>query len=230
LFTKIISIKQFKRKKGRKLKDEIIQIKLNQRVHSRLNSDNIKRKIKTHFHSFIISFLNLTIKNEWNGIQKYKFKKIDSTITQNITIDYNRTLLNNQIKEIIKKVSNKFHDSLSNERILSKIPSYKIEINKLLNCSYREMYEKYYLNSRNDLFNNEKNNDSFENHLMRIKEKFGIEYMEKYKKNSLNFINFFYNSKKRKNKLNNSYDENSELNINVNDSTLLSKTISSNEN
>ena len=195
LYKKLIPIRQFKRKKGRKLKGEIIEIKRNQRIHSRLNSDNIKRKIKTHFHCFIISYLNLIIKKEWNGIQKFRFKKIDSEITQNITIAYNRILLNTPIREIIKKVSNKFNDPLSNEKILSKIPFSKIELNKLLNCTYMEMYQNYYLNSKIDLFINEKENNSFESHIMKIKEKFGCEYMEKYKKNALNFVKFFLNCK-----------------------------------
>ena len=76
---------------------------------------------------------------------------MDSEITQNITIAYNRKLLNTPIKEILKKVSNKFNDHLSNEKILSKIPPSKDEINHLLNCTYKEMYEKYYLTSRNEL-------------------------------------------------------------------------------
>ena len=231
LYNKLIPIKQIGRKKGRKLKDEIIQIKGNQRIHSRLNSDNIKRKIKTHFHCFIISYLNLVIKKEWNGIQKYKFKKIDSEITQNITISYNRNLLNTPIRNIIKRVSNKFNDSLSNEKILSKIPSSKIEINKLLNCSYMEMYKNYYLNSRNDLFINEKENNSFENHIMKIKEKFGVEYMEKYKKNALNFIKFFLNCKERTKKMNNELEEiNNESNLNNTESTVYSNVNSCNVN
>ena len=221
LYKKLIPIRQFKRKKGRKLKGEIIEIKRNQRIHSRLNSDNIKRKIKTHFHCFIISYLNLIIKKEWNGIQKFRFKKIDSEITQNITIAYNRILLNTPIREIIKKVSNKFNDPLSNEKILSKIPFSKIELNKLLNCTYMEMYQNYYLNSKIDLFINEKENNSFESHIMKIKEKFGCEYMEKYKKNALNFVKFFLNCKERTKK-NNNIEENNELNLNFSESTVSS--------
>ena len=229
LYKKLIPIRQFKRKKGRKLKGEIIEIKRNQRIHSRLNSDNIKRKIKTHFHCFIISYLNLIIKKEWNGIQKFRFKKIDSEITQNITIAYNRILLNTPIREIIKKVSNKFNDPLSNEKILSKIPFSKIELNKLLNCTYMEMYQNYYLNSKIDLFINEKENNSFESHIMKIKEKFGCEYMEKYKKNALNFVKFFLNCKERTKK-NNNIEENNELNLNFSESTVSSNLNSCNTN
>ncbi len=217
LYKQIIPIKKFERIKGRKLKNEIVQIRSHERIHSRLNSDNIKRKIKTHFHCFIISYLNLKIKEEWGGFQKYKFKKIDSETTQNITIAYNKILLDTPIKQLLKKVSNKFNDHLSNEKILSKIPSSKININKLLNCSYREMYENYYLTSRNELFQNEKDNNSFENHLVKIKNKFGNEYMEKYKKNAINFVQFFLKCKERKKKIDSlNFDDNSsESNLNL---------------
>ena len=196
--SKKLSNKKTKRKKGRKLKNEISIIRPHERIHSRLNSDNIKRKIKTHYHNFIISLLNLTIKKEFNGIQKFKFKKMDSETTQNITINYNRNLLSTPIKDILKKVSQKFHDPLQNEKIISNIPSSKFEINKLLNCTYKEMYEDYYLKSRTDLFNEEKENNSFESHLFRIQNKFGNEYLKKYKENAENFIDFFINSKERK--------------------------------
>ena len=57
-----------KKNKGRRPKNSICIAKPHERIHSRLNSDNIKRKIKTHFHCFIISLLNLTIKKEYQGI------------------------------------------------------------------------------------------------------------------------------------------------------------------
>jgi hypothetical protein len=196
--SKKYSNKKTKRKKGRKLKNEISIIRPHERIHSRLNSDNIKRKIKTHYHNFIISLLNLTIKKEFNGIQKFKFKKMDSETTQNITINYNRNLLHTPIKEILKKVSQKFHDPYQNEKIIANLPPSKYEINKLLNCTYKEMYEDYYLKSRSDLFNEEKENNSFESHLFRIQNKFGYEYLKKYKENAENFIDFFINSKERK--------------------------------
>ena len=198
---KISEKKKSKRSKGRRPKNFISIITPCERIHSRLNADNIKRKIKTHFHCFIISLLNLTIKKEYDGVQKFKFKKMDSQITQNITISYNKELLSTPIKQILKNVSHKYHDRYKNEKILSKIPESKTEINKLLNCTYQEMYENYYLKSRNDMFKNEKENNSFEYHLIKIQNKFGWEYMEKYKDNAINFIYFFLYGKKRKQKL-----------------------------
>ena len=185
------------KKKGRKLKNEIAIIKPHERIHSRLNSDNIKRKIKTHFHCFIISFLNLTIKKEYDGVQKFTFKKMNSEVTQNISIKYNKNLLLKPIKEILKNVSLKYNDSSQNIKIISKIPSSKIEINKLLNCTYQQMYEDYYLKSKSEMFQNEIENNSYENHLLRIFNKFGKEYTMKYKDNADKFMEFFCNNKGR---------------------------------
>ena len=194
---KISNQKKTTKKRGRKLKKEICIIRPRERIHSRLNSDNIKRKIKTHFHCFIISFLNLTIKKEYNGIQKFTFKKMNSEVTQNISIKYNKNLLLKPIKEILKNVSLKYNDSSQNIKIISKIPSSKIEINKLLNCTYQQMYEDYYLKSKSEMFQNEIENNSYENHLLRIFNKFGKEYTMKYKDNADKFMEFFCNNKGR---------------------------------
>ena len=186
-----VSKKIFHKNKGRRPKNRISIIRPHERIHSRLNNDNIKRKIKTHFHCFIISLLNLTIKKEY------------SQITQNVNINYNKGLLFTPIKEILKRVSVKYHDRTQNEKIIYLIPDSKKEINKLLNCSYKEMYENYYLQSRNDMFINEKENNSFEYHLMKIQNKFGLKYMEIYKENAINFIDFFLIKKGRKQNLKN---------------------------
>ena len=216
LYKQIIPIKKFERKKGRKLKNEIVQIRSHERIHSRLNSDNIKRKIKTHFHCFIISFLNLTIKKEYNGIQKFTFKKMCSEVTQNITINYNKNLLLTPIKEILKNVSQKYNDSFQNVKIISKIPSSKVEIYKLLNCTYQQMYEDYYLKSKSEMFQNEKENNSYENHLLRILKKFGKEYTMKFKDNADNFMEFFYKKKGRQKNINFLCEKNDETEMNKN--------------
>ena len=46
--------KIFHKNKGRIPKNRISIIRPHERIHTRLNNDNIKRKIKTHFHCFII--------------------------------------------------------------------------------------------------------------------------------------------------------------------------------
>ena len=174
---KISNQKKTTKKRGRKLKNEICIIRPRERIHSRLNSDNIKRKIKTHFHCFIISFLNLTIKKEYDGVQKFTFKKMNSEVTQNISIKYNKNLLLKPIKEILKNVSLKYNDSSQN-----------------IKANYKT---KFRIASKSEMFQNEIENNSNENNLLRILNKFGKEYTMKYKDNADKFMEFFCNNKGR---------------------------------
>ena len=148
--------KKFERKKGRKLKDDATELDSDERIHSRLNSDNIKRKIKTHFHCFIISFLNLMIKKEWEGNQKFKLKKMDSEITQNITIAY--------------KMYEKYYLTSRNELFKNEKEnnSFEYHLSKIKNKFGNEYMEKYKNNAENfvDFFQNgkmrkKKSNSSF---------------------------------------------------------------------
>ena len=75
-----------KRKRGRrKLKSgEEYELAL----HTKDNDDNIKRKVKTHFHNFIVAYLNMLIRQTLKTKRIYKFKKMCSKITQDVTISY----------------------------------------------------------------------------------------------------------------------------------------------
>ena len=108
-------------KKGREKK------KPTKKIHSRYNCDNIKSKIKTHFHSFIIGYLNKIAKEQK---LKVHFKKIGTKITKNITISFNKELLEMKIKDIIKDVSNRYFDQTSNQKIIESIENSNNIINK----------------------------------------------------------------------------------------------------
>lgn len=168
-------------------------------IHSKYNQDNIKRKIKTHFHNFIIAYLNKEIRKEWGGIQKFKFRKMESSITQDITISSNKKMLEKPLKVILSKVSKKFKDRDTNANFIDKISKYKPNIRDLLNKTYEEMYLDYYLKSTHKTFSGSNDKDeSFEEHLKKIADKDGQIYYSKYKENALNFVNFFKSCKERK--------------------------------
>jgi len=177
-------------KKGREKK------KPSKKIHSRYNCDNIKSKIKTHFHSFIIGFLNKIAKEQK---LEFHFKKIGTKITKNITISFNKELLEMKIKDIIKNVSNRYFDQTSNKKIIESIEESNNIINKYLNMTYMEMYQKIYLSSKSEIFQNELNDDSFEGHLKKIKKLYGIAYYEKFNLIANNFVNYFINNRKKKN-------------------------------
>ena len=75
------------RKRGRKIK-ELNYINIGS-SHDRFSNDNLKRKIKTHFHNYIISLLNSKVYDD-----AIKFVKLDHNIAKDITVEFNQALCN----------------------------------------------------------------------------------------------------------------------------------------
>ena len=212
-----------KRKRGRrKLKSgEEYELAL----HTKDNDDNIKRKVKTHFHNFIVAYLNMLIRQTLKTKRIYKFKKMCSKITQEVTISYNKKLMDTPIKDVLVQVSNKFKDKDINLYYIEKIMQMKsnnefenIGINTLkeiLNTSYKDMMNNFYLKSNKKLFENEKLDESFETHIENLIIKYGYNYAIKFKQNAENFVQFYISSKQRNHKgINNSINNTQEKNQN----------------
>ena len=191
--------KLLKKKRGRKKlndsDDNILIVK-----HDRNSDDNLKRKVKTHFHNYIIALLNSKLKLE-QGKEKIKFVKINSEITQNITIEYNQNLFKKPIKDIVIQTSEKYQNKNINRECLNYImstESINYEVINLLNKTYEDMYLNYYLKSTKDSFDSQPN-ESYESHKEKLK-KFGNEYLNRYIKNAENLLNFYATAKKRQSK------------------------------
>lgn len=182
------------RKRGRKIK-ELKNINIGC-SHDRNSNDNLKRKVKTHFHNYIISLLNSKIYFDDN----LKFVKMDSNITKNITVEFNQALFNKQIKDIVTKVCSKFHNKNINEESINIIMRNKEvyhEAIKILNMTYQDLYLNYYLKSTKSNFE-ECPEASFESDKEKLKNKYGKEYLERYIENAQNLIHFYQTVKKRK--------------------------------
>ena len=167
-------------------------------IHDKYSDDNIKRKVKTHFHNFIIALLNkksTLILNKRN-----RFGKISSNITQNITVEFNQHLFEQKIRDIVVKMSNKYQDKDKNSIIIQYILENKgnnEEILNILNMKYKDLYLNFYLNSTKDIFEGELEDESYESHINKMEKLYGSLYVEKYKKNAESLISFFYKCKKR---------------------------------
>ena len=190
------------KKKGRKIKSHegIEEIKINsgeKRVHNKFSNDNIRRRIKALFHDYIIKLLNHLVKKRFKRIRN-KFVKLNSRITKDVGIVYNRNLLNKKIKDIIVHISKKYLNKDNNIRLIRFIESQQNneEILNILNMEYRDLYSDYYLKSTK--INNQEN--SYEAHKEKILALYGKEYLDKYIKIVENFVEFFMNGKNRKNK------------------------------
>ena len=185
------------KKRGRKNKISSDSEK-KQSIHDKYSDDNLKRKIKTHFHNFIIAFLNMKSKHILT--KKYQFGKISSEITQNITVEYNQKLFVKKLKDIIVEMSDKFQDKDKNRialQIIMKKANENDEIIQLLDTNYKDMYLNYYLKSTKETFKDEASDESYESHLKKLEKLYGKEYIFDYKRNAQELISFFYKIKKR---------------------------------
>ena len=189
-------------RKGRKFKS-ISNDKLNEinfkgkKIHNKFSNDNIRRRIKALFHDYIIKLLNHLVKKRFKKIRN-KFVKLNSRITKDVGIVYNRNLLNKKIKDIIVHISKKYLNKDNNIRLIRFIESQQNneEILNILNMEYKDLYSDYYLKSTK--IDNQEN--SYEAHKEKILALYGKEYLDKYIKNVENFVEFFMNGKNRKNK------------------------------
>ena len=185
------------KKRGRKNKISYEIPGLNSK-HDKFSNDNLKRKVKTHFHLFIIAFLNKIIKNLLG--QSIKFGKISSFVTQNITIEFNRRLMDEKIKNVISRISHKFHDKDKNKIILELIMSKadnNSEIIKFLNMPYKDCFLNYYLKSTKKTFEGELEDESYEAHIEKLEKIYGNKYILNFKKNARTLVQFFYKCKER---------------------------------
>ena len=157
--------KNLNKKRGRKKTNE------KKKDHTKNCKDNQLKKIKAHFHKFILCFFNLLIR-KFYGFQKYSFLKgiyrLDKTnpefnednifIGNDITKKTNRKLINISLKEFLKQeVSPKCsrHEKNENNKIFEEKLNKKFinEYNYLFQTSYKDFYKNYYLkfNENDDL-------------------------------------------------------------------------------
>ena len=190
------------RKRGRKLKKETLEntcdnseIYFENKVHNRFSSDNVKRRIKALFHKYIINLLNYLIKKRFTEI-KMEFVYINSKLTKDISIEFNRSLLNQKIKDIIVNISKKYNDKDHNKKCIKYIESQNDneEIIKILNMTYKDLYEQFYLNSNE----NNSSNNSFVEHKKKLMNLYGKEYLKIFSENAENLMEFFLKGKNRK--------------------------------
>jgi len=183
------------KKRGRINKNSDYKNHIKRRIHNKYCNDNVRRKIKTLYHKYIIQLLNDLIKKKYKNI-RMKFVKMDIRITKDVGIEYNRYLLEKKIKDIIINVSKKYQNKDNNIKCIRLIESKKDneEILNILNMTYKDLYINYYLKSTK---NNIKDN-SYEAHKEKILSLYGKEYLDIYIKNTENFIEFFMNGKNRK--------------------------------
>ena len=185
------------KKRGRRTKDTTDNSSENGR-HDKFSDDNIKRKVKTHYHNFIIAYLNM--KSKRFLYPKNKFGKISSAITQNITVEFNKNLFSQKIKDIVIIISEKYQNKDKNKKclqIINEKAHKNDDIFKILNINYKDMFIYYYLKSNKETFKGEPEDESYEAHIEKLENLYGDDYVSNYRRNAESLITFFEQCKKR---------------------------------
>ena len=120
---------------------------LKTKKHDKTEQGNIRSKIKNHFHKFIIKFLNEKIKENNDGKQIVKFRKINYKKTNIRSREENKKLIEAKLKEIFKyDISSKFKYK-SNDQNLKTLNAiyHNPKLKKYLDMTYEEFYTKLFL-------------------------------------------------------------------------------------
>lgn len=118
-------------------------------IHSNKGFDNILRKIKVHFHKFILKFVKFLIKKEFpNEYKDLPIKKISARVTQDVTIEFNKKQLNSTLYEFLtQKISSKYKLSSQNSNLITLQQTMKrsIIIEKMMKMTYKDFYTNFFL-------------------------------------------------------------------------------------
>ena len=117
------------------------------KIHDKTEPGNIRSKIKNHFHKFIIEFLNEQIRENNDGKQIVKFRKINYKTTNIRNRRENKDLIEAKIKEIFKyDISSKFKYKSNDQNLKTLNAIYHIpKLKKYLDMTYEEFYTKLFL-------------------------------------------------------------------------------------
>ena len=217
-------------KRGRKNKSQEIKKPERKNVHNKFSNDNIKRRIKASFNKYIIKLLNKLVKEKYKKA-RIKFLKMNIKITKDISIEYNRHLLNKYIKEIIVKMSNKYKNQENNKNCIKFIENKKEneEMINILNMTYEQLYINYLKSTKNDI--QEYSYEAVKEKLLKLN---GKKYLDKFIENAESFVEFFNKTKFRKSRnvkeIDNIYIPMENMEKEIQETTNISNELISNDN
>lgn len=171
--------------------------------HSKYARDNLLRKIKVCYHTFIVTFLNDCISKE--GKKGMFIKKIHGKQNQNVTLVFNKELFNKTIQEFLSDSSNISSKYTKNgnpqSEVIKSLMSKSSALDLLFSMTYEEFYVKLFINSEKEIIDEKfhsvldkaptLNNLNFSD----IKYDFTVKEMARFK-----FIKHFYETKVRNKK------------------------------
>ena len=146
---------KLRKKRGRKPKIDNKYSKL----HSNNDRDNIVYKIKSHFHSFIIKYLNLILSIA--GVEG-KFSNFCGKFQKDITRTTNSKLLDLPICEILKNIPNtKKKKNPFLNKILYESVKNNLTLKPYFSLTYKEFYLKYISQKPDEVISNKIENSEY---------------------------------------------------------------------
>ena len=141
------------KKRGKQRKEE----NLERKEHDKFSKDNIRRKIKPAFHSYVINTLNSVVQREYATPEPYKFRNLQGELNKDDSIRGNKRLLDKKVKEFINEseISRKYSsipetkNKINFERLQRKKGIYNLD--KFFNLTYREVFNEMFIKNNNIL-------------------------------------------------------------------------------
>ena len=120
------------------------------REHTRLSTYNIITKIQTHFFTFIISFVNDSVKEICEN-QQIEFLNFAHNEKRKVNFNYLNEIKNSTIEELIKNMNifskytiKDINTNKNNLKVLEETPFFK----SLFDIKYLELFSNYYNNKQ----------------------------------------------------------------------------------
>ena len=107
--------------------------KVNKKIHTKNNYDNIITHVQVDFINFVINLSNDILQSEFGKDKELRFKDISYKIKRKIDFDYMESLKNSSIKKVIlNPVSHKFKGNYDNynEKLYNKVINLADSINE----------------------------------------------------------------------------------------------------
>ena len=186
-------------KRGRKSKSSN-----NHGYHTKFSTDNILRKIKARFFHKIVNYINSIILSKYRNKVKV-LKYLETEISKNNNIAFNKKLLNMKLKELFNsyKINGKIKllDKNYNKTIIKSIYDENIiELINILEMTVMQMFEVFRDIKETKLVGFERMDTVIKELEYTEKDK---EYIDKLKRVILNFENYYYKKEKLNSKINN---------------------------
>ena len=119
--------------------------------HDNKKEDNMIKKIKPHYHKFLVQYVNNCIKKLG---KKTLLKKLEGKFNSNISISQNKLLLDTTLCNVLSKnISKRFEnfDKDYNKNVINTLITENEYLKGLLNLTYEYIYTNVFIKPSNDI-------------------------------------------------------------------------------